>query len=415
MEYNIGDYVEYNGNSSNTYHYNKRYGCIVEKDLLGYYSIIKQIGGQLCSGIEPEKKINERLFLFNFSLYDENKDKILKIKNILPENLKEKIKEKCLENIKITSRSVLEYSFKKYLQNKNEVVKISIESWFVEWYIIYILRSYDPDTFNDNLRYCYGSTDFIKQFMKENKDFIIDMQSNDYPKIMIYIIEEKILDFKYRLGQISINKLRERLFPIRKIKLNTYLKLKFPVEDKLVKVFFNKKYFIEMQSKDLFDAKIVFSNKYNNNYEYNKESKCFNKLLMTNNIIQINDTYEKDIINNKNVTYDKGIINIKDNDGKVIYSRYTNIKPVITNKYIYDKEIIDITTLKTFKIQHNYPGSIPRFNHKGDILIFADDCYKDDINTKLISLYLSTNGIFLGHFEFNYPKFENIYDVDIEM
>lgn len=204
--YSIGDYVSYTSESYNGgrsyggYDYTTEYGCITEIDNECYVSVVKQYGGQIWVGVTPSSKITEDDFLSKFSLYDEFKNEILKKIHLLPEKLRNKIHKIIYTKIQSTIKNVFSFSLKNILRKDN---KFSPETWYIYWYIMRILRSYEPFRIHQTLTYCHGASKNIQRIMKDNIDFMIQMQfSSANSQDMLLLIEEKVLDFKSKSGAI---------------------------------------------------------------------------------------------------------------------------------------------------------------------------------------------------------------------
>jgi len=384
MNYKVGDYIEYNYEYYNCgrYGYCTKYGCIVSNNKESY-NIIKQYGGQIWCGINPRSKIEEEKFLSKFNIYDEYINDVLKIKNTLPERIRNIIEDKYEKNIMKTKRSVLSYTLKNYLtKNKDLKIKISPESWAIKWYIYYVLRSYEPYKIKDTLSHCYGATKKLKKFMEENIDFMINMQflTDIYSSIMIYLIEEKILEFNYKEGKFTeeeyFNKIFPKLFIIRKLKLQSYLKFRTNVPNINInlEINYNKtKYNLVIPSSDLFDTKIIFPSKYGSSK--GTGSKCTKKK-------QFND-----LLKYKNV-----------------FSTQNNIP------YTYDKkkkELINVTNNKKIKINHNSEYSTFYFSKCSKLLVF-EDCYSGNVWSKSVFTIFNLEGEMLGFFELYYNDLDYV-------
>ena len=141
-EYCVGDYIGYTVESYNCsiggYDYHTSYGCIVDyinkNDSIIIYTIIKQYGGELWTITNPKMKISEKEFLLNFSLYDQNIEKILKNKNNVPKKIMNIINLKYINQQQNIIKKVFGYSITNILKNKNEKFKISPETWYINWY-----------------------------------------------------------------------------------------------------------------------------------------------------------------------------------------------------------------------------------------------------------------------------------------
>jgi hypothetical protein len=438
QKFKIGDYIYYMNEYYNGrgYSYNQEYGCIVTyKEEKNIADVIKQYGGKIWFGVQPKGKIDEENFLSKFSLYNENKESILKIKDKIPEKFKLLIEKKIDNDIIKIIKKVFNYSLKNILKNRYEKIKISPESWYIQWYIYNLYRQYEPHFINNTINYCYGASDLIKDFMKDNIDFMINMQflSEFYENIMIFLIEEKILEYRHKKNIISDNYFSKNSFPIIIKKLEKYLNFKIlnPYKKFILNFEYNKnKYEIEIEAENLFNTQFLLVNK-NNKYYINSNSKCTNKQIFTKeflNDMKVKDKNSKllksETLKTKNriVIYNSKskILKIENENNDILYeTKIKYFEPIIGNRYIINKdthENIDIKTLKKNKIKHYNKSSSLILNKTEDIVIFIDSYSHGGIDeTKKITLYSTKNGLLLGCFEFNYDSFECVFNISVEI
>ena len=294
-EYKIGECVEYYTESYNggTYRYDRciNKGCVISRnDTRGTVSVIKQYGGQIWIGVTPYSRICEIDFLSKFSIYDEYTSELLEKIHLLPLHIRNTITDK-IEKKKITSvfRMVLFCLQNKinYVLNypKTSGIKIEDEVWGLKWYIINILRSHEPYMIRQTLDFCIGATDLIKEFMKLNIRFMIEMQfqSYEYSKIMHVLIQDKWLEFLYNKSLLDPLEYSSRMFKISKKKLETFLVFKQPIiEETTVSllIYKDKRYYkLDTTLPELIDTKYVFVNSYNR-YVSNKRSECSKKNIV---------------------------------------------------------------------------------------------------------------------------------------
>ena len=142
---------------------------------------------------------------FGLELHNEHKEEVLKILDKLPLGLQENIKKKCYESKLNVIKKVYSYSLRNILKNRGEKIKISPESWYIQWYVYKVLRSYEPCYLNKTSTFCYGASELLKKFMEEHMSFMVDMQflGQDFDKYLIFLIEEKVLEYKLKIGNIS--------------------------------------------------------------------------------------------------------------------------------------------------------------------------------------------------------------------
>ena len=234
--YNIGDYIEYfedyyNGRGG--YSTSTNYGCIISKNTADRYcNVIKQYGGEIWYGVKPSRKITEEEFLSNFSIYDEHKDFLLKELHVLPPSIQPviitKIEQKLLKNIKSMILFCLLTKINyKLLYPKTCTIEIHDEVWAIKWYIINVLRKYEPFKIRKTLELCCGATKLIKEFMFNNINFMVSMQFQPYhlEHIMHLLIQEKWLEFIYEKKLISSTEYSARIFPITIKKMEAELPL----------------------------------------------------------------------------------------------------------------------------------------------------------------------------------------------
>ena len=304
-DYNIGDFIEYSSESYNgsTHRYDRysQSGCIVNKGTYGF-DVIKQYGGQIWCGVKPSNKISEEEFLSKFSIYDEFQNEILNHLNVLSikmQNIiKTKIETKKLKLIRNMTNYVLKNKFRGHQFGK---IKIDDEAYALEWYVYNVLRMHEPYKINSTIKYCYGTTNLIQQFIKENTNFMVNMQfiSESLEHIMILLIQEKWLEFLYEKSLIDPKSYLSRLFLISIKKLESKLILRTPIVDKKISVFINKDrnmYEIKTNLAELIDTKIVFTNKYSK-YISNKSSKCHKRYII--------NLHNKSSLGNDNIVFEK--------------------------------------------------------------------------------------------------------------
>lgn len=421
MGFNIGEYViyyeeYYNGRGG--YGTSINYGCIVSANESGTYNVIKQYGGQIWFGVTPKSVIDEENFLEKFSIYDEFTDELVKIKNTLPEKLRVIIEEKIYSKKSRVIKSVFAYALKMHFVDKN----FSLESWYIQWYVFNVLRSHEPWSIRQTLTFCHGSTKELQDFMNENVDFMIEMQFFSRDSNIIYFIEEKILEFKHKIGKISDSVYLNRVFPVRVKKLEIILKFKMPIEDMKIKFYFTRdgsNYQLEMPTKDLFDSKIVFPHRYNSNPS--GRSKCTKTIKFNKNdeIFKtkfIKTTYPKNDTTYK-INIDKKIATITDKDENIVYKndiKYYCDNPVVSNNYVFfknTKELVDLNNLNIVKISHNCEHSSIQFSAKQNAIFFmttTSGCDSDK-SKHTIDVFSTKTGNMLGFFEIHYHGFDNIY------
>jgi len=427
--YKIGDYISYTNEyyTGRGFRVTSNYGCIVSKSTHSrdYYEVIKQYGGKLWVGIKPTGKISEETFLEKFSVYDEYKEEVLKILDKLPLSLQEKIKKQCREDEINVIKKVFTYSLKNTLKNRGEKVTISPESWYIQWYVYNVLRRYEPFYINKTLTFCYGASELLKKFMEEYISFMIDMQflGQDFDKYLIFLIEEKVLEYKLRIGNISEKYYMEHIVPIRIKKLEMNLDFKISTEDKKFKLQFEylkKNYSVELESEKLLDTKFVLVDKRNKSYRINKYSKC-KQTHIVNNPEWINDLKKKEGIIPKEIYYDSNTNTLKNQGGEIIYE---NVKgsgymhtPIIGTKYAIIKnhnEVINLKTLKKVKINHKSTHASTQFSPSENLIYFINSYSNSSCYVKLVTVYCSSTGMRLGKFEFNTTEFEDVYDIEVD-
>ena len=371
-EYCVGDYIGYTVESYNCsiggYDYHTSYGCIVDyinkNDSIIIYTIIKQYGGELWTITNPKMKISEKEFLLNFSLYDQNIEKILKNKNNVPKKIMNIINLKYINQQQNIIKKVFGYSITNILKNKNEKFKISPETWYINWYACNIFKSCTHEEIIKNMSHCYGASKDITIFMKSHIDLFLEIQMLESLTDILFLIEENVLFFKYKSGKIDSKQLNKLLFNIIVQKLNTKLVLKYRPEQKMYLSFkYNGDYYKSNIDYNFFETKIIIPSKYRSVKTLNTNSICHKKLEFDytnqNNwhdkksddeIFQQNIFENKKIIfENKNVQCFKNsksyILKITNDSGEIIYLK--NVSDIIFSKnYIYNNnEIINLDTL----------------------------------------------------------------------
>jgi hypothetical protein len=277
----IGDYIEYI-----EYKYCSTViicGCIVSENK-NFFDVIKQSGGQIWSCGTPIKKITEEEFLSKFYILEEHQSALLQKLDILPVNLQTIIKN-TIEKKKLAVIDAMELYC---TTNKNKYphtsqIKIDNEVWAIQWYILNVLRNYEPYKIKQTLNFCYGASDLVQKFMTDNINFMVDMQFQEphLSDIMIVLIQEKWLEFLYKEELITAGEYLRRHFPIVIKKLEALLVLKQPVVDdiKLEIYFFKDKcnYKMDITLLNLINTKFAFGNSYNK-YLSNKKSDCSKRI-----------------------------------------------------------------------------------------------------------------------------------------
>jgi hypothetical protein len=444
--YMVGDYVSYTSeyyNGRGGYGRTTNYGCIVEELSSGSFAAVKQYGGQIWYGIKPTGKIEEATFMKNFSIYEEFAEELLKNISKLPENLRNFFENKRQERIENIKEKVKKFAEKEILQYTNKGYKMSIETFYIEWYVYYILRSYEPHRIYQTLTYCYGANEELQDFMKKNVDFMINMQflGKEGDEFMSFLIEEKLLEYKYEIGKIDANEFMERVFHMRIKKLEYKLKFKIKIAEYLIKVKFSRErenYEFEMSSSNLFGTKFVFPYKYNSN-PVNKSSRChktikFNdsdsmwKKILKNDkkndkLIQVNEIKNFNCIikyeNIPNSKYDSKLLQVLNSENnKILYENEikfaSNYRIIFNNNYICSKkcrkyEVFDLEKKKSNIIDHWSEHSEIFFDTSNKFLIFRDTFSNSSTSTKLTSIYEPRSGKLLGFFEFNYDGMMSIF------
>ena len=276
-KYSIGDYVEYK--YSDGYGHTPSYGCIVSKNK-NSFDVLKQSGGQIWCFVTPSAKITEDQFLSKFYIYGECQTSLLQKLDDLPVNLqtiiKNKIEKKRLDDI---TAMELYCSTNKNKYSSTCDIKINDEVWAIQWYILNVLRMYEPYRIKETLNLCYGASDLVKKFMLRNTNFMVDMQfqSNHLSDTMVMLIQEQWLEFLYQQELISEGEYLSRHFPIVIKKLEALLVLKQPIVDDFnleIYIFKDKcNYKMDTSLLNVIDTKFVFLNEYNK-YCSNKKSDC---------------------------------------------------------------------------------------------------------------------------------------------
>ena len=287
--FNIGDYIEYLDEYYNGRGYSRSVnrGCVISKNTAGRYcNIIKQYGGQIWYGVKPIGQITEDEFLSKFSIYDEHKDFLLKSINVLPPRIQPIIINKTEEKLNKQVKSMILFCLKskinyKLLYPETCNIQIDTEVWSIKWYIINVLRKYEPFKIKQTLDLCCGKTQLIKEFMFNNIDFMVSMQFQPYNLecIMHILIQEKWLEFIYEKKLINSAEYSARRFPITIKKLEVFLELKKPIIDDIkLEIYMYKdkhNYKLETSLVDIHDTKFVFKTQ-SNRYTSNPKSKCCN-------------------------------------------------------------------------------------------------------------------------------------------
>jgi len=307
----IGDYIEYerehyNG-GSHRYEKCSYNGCVIKINDGKHVDVIKQYGGQIWCCVHPIKKISEKEFLSDFSIYDEYICCLLKIIYVLPSKMQNLIKNKIEDKKLKLINKMIKYCICNKIKNKNDVIKINDEVWALQWYIYYVLRQHEPYKIQQTLTFCYGATELIKEFFEQNTNFMVQMQfiSHKLESIMIYLIQEKWLEFLYEKKLINSKEYSSRLFPIIIKKFELKLELKIPTEDKNITLYVDVDkciYRIDTTLSNLFDSKFVIANKYGKYYS-NKSSKCHKRINI--NLKQNNDWKRVNKTTNKTKRVDK--------------------------------------------------------------------------------------------------------------
>jgi len=276
--FNIGDYIEYTYYSTSIY-----CGCIISRKN-NSFDVIKQSGGQIWCLVTPIRKITEEQFLSKFYIYEEHQSALLQKLGDLPEHLQTIIKN-AVEKKKLAVIDAMELYC---TTNKNNYpttsqIKIDNEVWAIKWYILNVLRNYEPYKIKQTLNFCYGASDLVQKFMTDNINFMVNMQfqSPHLSDTMLVLIQEKWLEFLYKQELISEGEYSSRQFPIVIKKLEALLVLKQPVVDdiKLEIYFFKDKrnYKMDITLLNLINTKFAFGNSYNK-YLSNKKSDCSNSI-----------------------------------------------------------------------------------------------------------------------------------------
>ncbi len=291
--YNIGDYIEYGREYYNggTYRYETCYhnGCIIEINKeKNYVNIIKQFGGQIWIGVKPIQKISEETFLSKFSIYNEYETELLNNIKKLPLHMQNIIKNKIEHKKNASIHNMIMYCIEMKshyhdIYKDTSHIRIDDEVWAIKWYVLHVLRSYEPYTIQQTLKFCYGATDLIKTFMFNNVRFMISMQFQPYEEdhIMHLLIQEQWLLFLYSLNKIDAKEFSSRQFPIYIKKLEVFLTFKKPVvDDTDISILIakdNNLYELNTTLLSLIDSKFVFENRYNK-YVSNKKSNCSKRI-----------------------------------------------------------------------------------------------------------------------------------------
>lgn len=436
--YSIGDYIEYKNHNYNIYK-----GCIISKRNYNnkeYFDIIKQLGGEIWTGVLPINKIDEDDFLSNFYLNAVAKKQILNYKNMISKKFYEVINNSINDERINMSKKVFMYSLKQTLNKEN---KISPETWCIYWYVNRVFREHEPYLINETINYCYGSTPLIKNFLKKHKNFMIKMQGTVDSQLMLYLIDEKFLEFKHSLKIISDKQFVNSSFHTRIKKLEKILFLKESKVDENKKIRLKMKvskkiYSVELFLNELIDTRFIFNNneKYKYKYNGNKYFKCSKKIFVN---LKSNENFEnvteEKYIRKDNTKLVKSVnkvevknntLKIQDINNKVLYEKYFDYLYFRTfikgNEYIYiinDRELININTLKKTYLKYIEDNNLDNetyFNKQENMLIITKTFSEGNILETIISvkLYSLKDEKFLGTFELNYNNdISIIYDIDI--
>lgn len=450
--FSVGDYIAYvhvSYNGRGGYDESINYGCVIEELSSGNFAVVKQYGGQIWYGITPKNIIEEKTFFEKFSVYEEYEQELLNNKNKLPQKLRDFVEKKSQERIENTNKVVKKYAQKELLKYTENGYSMSIETFYIEWYVYHVLRSYEPYRINVTLTYCHGASNELQDFMKKNVDFMVNMQffGDKGDKFMPFLIEEKILEYKYEEGKIDENEFSKKVFPIRIKKLEYKLKFKIKIEDYLINIKFScekDNYEFEMKSSELFGTKFVFPYKYNSN-PVNNSSKCHKKVLVNlrdsmwkkinklekkinklnineiknfNCLIKYDDLKETEK-NEKEKYYEIKLLQILDvENNNVLYENKINFpsihKIIYNENYICSKnkcnkyEIFDLEKRKLNIIEHWSEHSSVSFDSSNKFLIFQDR-FSNWTNNILTSFYELRSGKLLGFFEFNYADMMSLF------
>jgi hypothetical protein len=282
--FNIGDYIEYK-------YYSKYYSNTIKQGYIisghknrDFFDVINQSGGQIWCCITPIRKITEEEFLSRFCIFEENESALLQKLDDLPVNLQNIIKN-AIEKKKLAVINAMELYC---TTNKNKYpptsqIKIDDEVWAIQWYILNVLRNYEPYKIKETLNFCYGASDLVQKFMTDNINFMVDMQfhSSYLSDIMIVLIQEQWLKFLYSQQIISSHEYSSRHFQIVIKKLEELLVLKQPVIDDIkLEIYINKdksNYKMDTSLLNLINTKFVFVNR-SNKYFSNKSSDCYKRV-----------------------------------------------------------------------------------------------------------------------------------------
>ena len=277
QSFNIGDYIEYE------YYGSRSYGCIVSKNK-DSFDVIKKYSGQLWYLVKPIRKILKEEFFSEFYIFDEYQSELLKKIDVLPEDFQNIIKTKIeKKRLTIITRMVLFCLINKINYPNTNNITINDEVWAIKWYILNVLRNYEPYSIKKTLDFCHGATELVKEFMVTNIDFIVSMQFQPHylSHMMIILIQEQWLEFIYKKNLISSREYSSRHFLIVIKKLEVFLVLKQPVVDDInleIYIFKDKSnYKIDTSLLNVIDTKIVFVNNYNK-YLSNKMSECSKRI-----------------------------------------------------------------------------------------------------------------------------------------
>jgi hypothetical protein len=424
----IGDYIEYQD-----YDYSFGKGYVMSENE-GRFTVIKQKGGEVWCGVKAINKINEEEFFKDFYLYFDEINKISFYKDKFSKSFREFIENQIFNSVKDKIKDVFIFTLNNILSEKIKKNKFTAETWYIYWYIHEVFRRYEPYCLDDTINRCYGASTLIKKFLKENKEFIIEMQFTSDSNLLLYLIDEKILEFKHSLGKISDKEFIKNVIYDRIKKFEKVLILKEKKVDEDLKIRLKMKvgkkiYDTEIFLNELIDTRFVFKN--NQKYKGNKYFSCPKKIIIEYNEKWENSKDEKYIKkeNKKNIKNNVKVKNntliIQDANNKVLYEKYFKylyFKTFIKgNEYVYiikDRELININSLKKTYIKYNnHDDSETYFNKQETLLIIVNTFSKGNIEEmiKLIKLYSIEDGKYLGFFEINHNSdISIIYDIDIE-
>lgn len=340
-------------------------------------------------------------------------------------------------------KTICEYVIKNMINNKNGPIKFSEETWCIEWYVLYVLRKYEPHFIKSTLTYCYGASNFLQRFMKENIKFMIDMQflPRSQTVVMVLLIEEKILDFKHKNKKISDSEYLHKIFPLRIKNLEKELQMMFPIINKNITVSFEywhnrsgNNYMLNIDSEELLRTKFVFQNNYKK-YNSNDQSSCYKihnvnfndtKTWIKNSKEKIDKKkidiipaiVSKRIVINEISNIKKELVIMNNSDNEIIYKKTCILTPKNNGRYIYfpdNREILNLETIKINKLKHKNSHACVSFTKNENTIKCIDSySYTSYISIELVSIYCIKHGCLLGLFEFNVPQFDGIHNIDVE-